>query len=670
MPAPAAPTFHYTAEDITRVFEQACTETVKVNDEVAALTLDECTFESVIARKGRLDNWCGIISIPEFFRHVSTDKALRDAATEGSLRYEASAPLSKSESSLLSKRCTTDINSLSPENARLLEKMHLAYVRNGLLLDDEKQEEYKRINKRLAVLKTEFSKISNEESSYRLFTREELEGLPSDFIDHLPKQTDEKDGQEKHKLTMKYPDLLPVLKFAKNEHVRKEMWFANETKCPENVALLEEALSLRRQAAKILGYASHSDYVLEVRMAKNAKTVEDFLSDLRSKVTPIGTKELERLKALKCAEKEEQGQEFDGTFMAWDKMYYHQRLLESEYSVDENKIKEYFSLPQVTAGMLKIYEQVLGIRFVEVESADTWHPDVKYLEVWDAAESKDFLGHMYLDLHPRDGKFSHAAQFTLADGFENEDGSRSYPVAAMVANFTKPTNEKPSLLTHRELETYFHELGHCMHNLCSKTKWARFHGTSVEWDFVEAPSKMLENWCWSRAELQGLSGHYARKGEKIPDEMVDKLIKSKFVMAGLDNLTQNAYATFDIVVHTRDEDNFETTPLWNKMRDEITLIPGLHNTWRPASFGHLMAGYDSSYYGYMWAKVFSSDMFHSKFEKDPMSVEAGREYRKYILERGGSVDAEVLLRDFLGREPSNEAYFTELLAGTGNNAKL
>ncbi|CAO3623993.1 unnamed protein product [Cunninghamella echinulata] len=446
----------------------------------------------------------------------------------------------------------------------------------------------------------------------------------------------------------------------KNENTRKVHLTAFESRNRENIVLLEEAIKLRRQCAKILGYESHAAFVLEVKMAKEVNAVNKFLDDLKVKLHDAGLKELEVLKELKKKDKEGRGETFDGSFHPWDTSYYERILLESEYSLDQEEIKKYFSLENTIAKMLDIYERVLGLKFVKVpsEKAVVWHEDVELYECWDEAEDKHFSGYMYLDLFPRDAKYPHAACFPLHPSYLNANGERAPPIAAMVANFTKYTKTKPSLLKHEEVVTLFHELGHVMHHLCSRTKLARFHGTSVERDLVEAPSQMLENWCYDKQSLKLLSAHF-ETGEPIPDEMIDRIIKTKNVNAAIMNLRQLFFGIFDMNIHTSEDENLDTTKVYNALRKEVSLVDAPEGSCGQASFGHLMGGYDAGYYGYLWSKVFSSDMYFSKFENDTLSAETGYAYRKSILEKGSSFDGMTLLKDFLGREPSSEAFMRE-----------
>lgn len=277
----------------------------------------------------------------------------------------------------------------------------------------------------------------------------------------------------------------------------------------------------------------------------------------------------------------------------------------------------------------------------------------------------DFVGHFYLDLHPRDGKYTHAACWDLQPGFTLlPTHTRQYPVAAMVANFTAPTADKPSLLKHDEVVTLFHELGHAMHDMCAHVQLSRFHGTSVEYDFVEAPSQMLENWCWQAQELEKLSSHYLRPHERLPQDLIQSLIATKNLNAGLMNCRQLFFALWDLHIHSQQQGTLTADDIdaaYERMRREIALIPQPSRVWPAASFGHMMGGYDAGYYGYLWSQVFSADMFYSRFLpciQEPEQV--GAEYRAEVIGVGGSRDASVSLKAFLGREPQQESFLRSL----------
>ncbi|KAI8888881.1 zincin [Backusella circina FSU 941] len=655
--------FSINAEQVEQITNEIIDEELRVNDQVAALTPEEQTYENIVVRLTRIENeLAGKAQLVSSLSQISPDAAVREASVAAETKYDQFSidqsmrrDLYNVIQSYISK---TDLDSLGAEDARLLRKMERSFRRNGLHLPEDKYEEYKDLRKRLSETCIEFNKNWARESSTVKFTKEELEGLDDDFLDGLKKE--EEDGVTKYILTMKYPDVRPVLKLCKNENTRRVHMTAYESRNPENIALLEEAIKLRRQAAKILGYKSHAEYVLEVKMAKTVEAVETFLNDLADKLYEPGLKDIEELKELKKAEKAARGEEYDDSFHSWDSSYYQRILLENQYSVDQEEIKKYFSLETTIQKMLDIYEAVLGLKFVKVpaEKAVVWHPDVQLFECWDAVEDKSFSGFMYLDLFPRDNKYPHAACFPLQPSYIDKNGERVAPIAAMVANFTKPSTDKPSLLKHDEVVTLFHELGHVMHHLCSRTKYARFHGTSVEGDFVEAPSQMLENWCYDPKSLKTLTSHF-KTGEPTSDEIIDRIVKAKNVDAAMLNLRQLFFGIYDMTIHTSDDENLDTSKVYNDLRKKISLIAAPEGSFGQAAFGHLMGGYDAGYYGYMWSKVFSSDMFFSKFENDTLSADTGYSYRKNILEKGSSRDGMDLLKGFLGREPSSEAFMRE-----------
>ncbi|KAI8087812.1 uncharacterized protein B0P05DRAFT_532363 [Gilbertella persicaria] len=655
--------FSINAEQVEQITNEIIAEELATNDEISALKPEEQTYENIVVRLVNMENkLAGKAQLVSSLSQISPDAAVREASVVAETKYDQFSidqsmrhDLYTVISSYIDK---TDLESLAYEDARFLKKMQRMYRRNGLHLPEEKRNEFKELRKRLSETCIEFNKNWARESSTVKFTKEELDGLDDDFLNGL--KTEEENGVTKYILTMKYPDIRPVLKLCKNENTRKVHSTAYESRNKENIALLEEALKLRRKAAKILGYKSHADYVLEVKMAKTVDAVEKFLNDLADKLHAPGLKEIEALKELKKAEKASRGEDYDGKLNAWDTSYYQRIHLENEYSVDQEEIKKYFSLEKTIQKMLDIYEKVLGLKFARVpaEKAVVWHPDVQLFECWDAVEDKSFSGYMYLDLFPRDNKYPHAACFPLQPSYIAENNERVAPIAAMVANFTKPTADKPSLLKHDEVVTLFHELGHVMHHLCSRTKYARFHGTSVEGDFVEAPSQMLENWCYDPKSLKYLTAHF-QTDEPISDEIIDKIVKAKNADAAMLNLRQLFFGIFDMTIHTSDDESIDTTKVYNDLRAKISLVPAPEGSCGQAAFGHLMGGYDAGYYGYMWSKVFSSDMFFSKFEKDTLSPEVGFSYRKKILEKGSSKDGMDLLIDFLEREPSSEAFMRE-----------
>ncbi|PVH91384.1 metallopeptidase MepB [Periconia macrospinosa] len=671
-------------DDTKRLIERSR----NVQDAIARdITPESATFENTILPTARDDNKMATEShIIGFYQAVSTDKALRDASTEAEKLLDDFGIESSMREDIfkLADAVFKKNETLDPESRRLLERDHKSFIRNGLNVPAGPiRGRFKEIKKRLSEISIAFQKNLNEEQ---------------DLVSSLKKGEGENEG--KLWLTFKYPDLFPTLKYAHNAETRKTLFIKNENKCSDNVPLFREAVLLRDEAARILGYNNHAEFKIEDKMAKLPKTVDDFLDDLRTRLAPGGKKEIEKLLELKRQDLKERSIN-DGTeekYFLWDARYYDRLMLEKDYSLDRQIISEYFPLSTTIQGMLKIFEELFGMVFIEIVGEDrvalaeggkgsdiVWHEDVQIFSVWDdEGEGSGFIGYLYLDLFPRDGKYGHAANFNLQPGYIDENGKRRYPCTALVCNFSKPTPKKPSLLKHDEVVTLFHELGHGIHDLVSRTTYSRFHGTSTVRDFVEAPSQMLENWCWTPSQLRSLSHHYSymspeyessgadkKPSEQIPNSLVANLISTKHVNDALFNLRQLHFGMFDMTVHEpkshEEIENLDITTTYNKLRHDISQIDGpeaLGGDWTwsngQATFGHLIGGYDVGYYGYLSSQVYSTDMFYTVFKEDPMNGKEGRRYRHTVLERGGSKHEMEILEDFLGRKPSTESFYKEL----------
>ena len=702
-PPQAPPSFTATPQSVLEDTKKILAKSKKVIDDVVgSVSNKDATFENVILPMARESDQTGLQThILGFYQSVSTDQKIRDASTEAEkLMDDFGIEQSMREDIFaLVDAAFKQNETLDSESRRLLEKEHKDYVRNGLNLPaGPKRERFKEIKKRLSQLSIEFSKNLNEEKGGLWFTPEELHGVPEDVLSNLKKE----DG--KYWLTYKYPDLFPTLRYATNSDVRRKVFVANENKCNQNVPLFREAIVLRDEAARLLGYPDHAAFRIEDKMAKTPKTVDDFLSDLRSRLSDGGLDEIKTLKAMKKKDLESRGEKFDDRYYLWDHRFYDRMMNEQDYQVDQQLISEWFPLQSTIEGMLHIFEQLFGLVFVEIVGKDrdaispsgkggdiVWHDEVQVFSVWDEeAEGSRFVGYLYLDLFPREGKYGHAANFNLQPGFIKPDGSRRYPATALVCNFSKPTAKKPSLLTHEEVTTLFHELGHGIHDLVARTKYSRFHGTNTVRDFVEAPSQMLENWCWTPSQLKALSRHYStissdyktawqesaganasKPEERLPDDLIQNLIKTKNLNGALFNLRQLHFGTFDMTIHEPKShaaiEELKITETYNHLRKDISKLDGPEvlgdgDGWGngQATFGHLMGGYDAGYYGYLSSQVYSTDMFYSVFKADPMNAKEGRRYRHTVLEKGGSQDEMKTLVEFLGREPKMDAFYEEL----------
>lgn len=643
--------FNYQAQDLAPAEAEA---RVKLEKDLAALIAipqAERTFENTIMGYERaFDNYGNALGMSGFLSYVSTDKKFRDAANDLQMQIsQYMVDVATRRDVYKAIREYTDTNPrLDPVQAKLVKEMLIGFRNSGMDLNDADLEKFKALNKEKAEYIIKFDKNIQEYKDPLAVTQEQLRGLGEDYIQKLSKTDD-----GKYLVTLDYPDYVPFMQNADDEQARKELEFKfNRRGGQENVELLEKTLTLRREIARLLGYKNHAELRLEDRMAKNPKTVMSFLKDLQKKLKPLGKKEDKEMIAYKNSKTGKNSR----TLYSWESGYWSNKFRKENLELDSEKIKEYFPSQVVIDGMLDLFGGVFGITFEPVD-IPVWHPDVKAFKIKDKA-SGELVAYFYMDLYPREGKYKHAACFGLVEGEEKQDGTYQIPFVAIVANLNKPSGDTPSLLKHSEVETLFHEFGHVLHNALTKAKYSAFSGTSVSWDFVEAPSQMLERWAWDPQVLKKISKHY-KTGEALPDDLIKRMIAAKNFGAGGMYLRQDFFAQYDMTLHTADTTP-DTTKLYFELTKKIRGLPLTKGTIPQASFGHIMGGYDAGYYGYLWSEVIAEDFF-GEFKKNGIfNPETGLKFRREILEKGGTLDEEKMVENFLGRPADNKPFLKSI----------
>ena len=646
--------FDYTPQEIAALEAQAAKE-LEVNlNFLAKIPAQDRDFNNtVLALESAYTSYWFVPKNLSLLAYFHADPAVREAAarleTKGS-QTKAAVFARKDIYRALKEYADTNPR-LAHEDARLMAKWLERYERAGMALSDKEAAEYARLNTERLNKITQFNVNLNNYQDELHVTREELDGLGDTYINRLGRTDD-----GKYIVTLKYPDYNPFMASSKSEKARKVLQekFARRGG-KENVALLEDTLELRRRQAALLGYKQYPDYVLPVRMAKNYKTLEKFLKGLQKEVTPLAQKELKEYLKFK---EETTGQKAD-EMPAWELPYWENEYKKKYYQVDNDKIKEYFQADRVIAGMFDIFGNLFGVTF---EKADlpTWHPDVLVYQIKDK-KSGELISNFYLDMFPREGKYTHAATWSFVDRFQLPDGSYQTPSVVIAANFTPAGNGVPALMEHSEVETLFHEFGHVLQMSMATSKYATLTGDNVAWDYIETHSQLLENWAWQPQVIKQISAHY-KTGEPLPDEMIDALVKSKKAGAATAFIRQNFLGQFDVAAHAADK-RVDTTKLYAKMMKDITGIPMTPGTYPQASFGHIMSltdPYDVGYYVYAWSLVIAQDIFSQFQQQGLFNAELGARLREYVYTPGTVYDENEMVEKFLGRPYNDKAFLKDL----------
>lgn len=549
-----------------------------------------------------------------------------------------------------------DSLTLTGEQAQLLKKTYDSFARNGAALSAEDKQTYGKLSEELSLAGLKFGKNAlDATNAYLLHITDEkdLAGLP-EYVREMAASEAAGRQMEGWVFTLAQSSLSQFLKFSENRGLREQIWMANSTKAVggefDNTGTVRQIVSLEHRIAGILGYDTYADYALEDRMAKNKETVNAFIGDLVEKTMPFAKKEVKEIEdyAKSCG--------FDGKLMPWDFSYWSEKYRESRYALNEEQLKPYFQLDTVLNAVFGLAGKLYGLSFEERKDIPVYHPDVR---VFDVKDGDRHMALLYMDFFPRDSKRAGA----WMTGFREQsirNGQELRPFISVVTNFTKPTSTSPSLLTHDEVTTLLHEFGHALHGILAEGTYPSICGTSVPRDFVELPSQIMENWAYEAEFLNSFARHY-KTGEPIPADLIEKIIASKNFLAAYGQIRQLQFAALDMAWYTNTDVAEDVVAFEQSVIAPLSVTPVVPGTAMSPTFGHIFAGgYSAGYYSYKWAEVLEADAFSLFKEKGIFSKEVAASFRENILSKGGSVDADVMYRNFRGRDPQADALMVKL----------
>lgn len=644
-----------TAQQIAKVPQEALAYKKASYQKIKDVLPEERTYENTLyaleIAEGNYDNLLRQINI---LSEVSPKENVREAAHKAiNDYYKESVDLDYDRDLYISVleyhegNFADEKKNLEKDAIKLLEETIREYKRMGFDLPEKEQKKLKVLLKKVSEMGNNFRKNINDYQDYIICTLEELEGLSENYIASLPR--DDKSGN--YIVSLQYPHIYPFLAEAKNRAKREELAKKDFKKGgKKNLKLIHDIVKLRSQISDILGYKHFADFRTENRMAKTAENTILFQESLLSKMKKGVEKDM---KALKMEAKKYGISKIE----SWDTAFLSTAIKKDLFDYNPEQVREFLPFEYVCTEMFKHFGALFGITFVEVPFK-MWHKDVKTFEVKDT-KSKEVIGYFSMDMFPRTGKFGHAAMFDVMIGHQKSLGSEEYipPYSVMVCNFRLPSKKVPSLLSLGEVETLFHEFGHCLHMTLGVSRFASQSGANVAWDFVETPSQFMENWVWNDEMLKKLSKHYIT-GKSLDKALRDRILRSKHFMNPMAYTRQIMFGKLDMDLHTGKVSN--ATTAWVKMnKDYVGIDLDEKQTLFPAGFGHLV-GYEAGYYSYLWALVYAQDAF-SEFEKRGIfNKELGMKWRREVLEKGSSVDEMQLIKNFLGRKPSDKAFLKEL----------
>src|SRR5881396_2944470 len=646
------PDWEQTPEAVEASMKKAIANANAALDQIGAQDLGKVTFKSAVVALDDVTYQASLAANKAtIIKETNTNPAMRTAGENAVKAFqEWVVGIDYREDVYKAIKAFADTHpKLTGEDEKLLKETLRDYRRAGLELAPDQRKEVEELRKELSKLGTDFDTNIVKSNAPVMFSKADLDGLPESFFASPGIKTGDDVYTVMANVTWQFNT---VQENAKNEATRKQLYIVRETLAKDkNVPLLNQMLTLRNEIALRLGYKSWDDYQTEVKMAKTGTNAEKYINDLVAGIQPKFDSEVAELQKLKAADTNDPNAKIE----VWDWRYYSNQRNKQKYAVDKEALRAYFPFQKVLDGMFNIYQSIFGLKFEKITAPYKWIDDLQF----------------YLVMFPREGKFNHFAQFDIISGKLLPDGKYQRPTVALLCNFPPATADKPSLLTHTDVETLFHEFGHALHSIVTRAKYGRFVGTHVPGDFVEAPSQMLQNWVWDKKVLDTFAADYHDPSKKIPAEIIKKMNDAKLANAGVFYRRQFAFASLDLALHEQhpENDTYDCVAISNPILEKV-FLPIDPSTTFVSYFGHLN-GYDAGYYGYAWADAIAADMA-TVFEKAKdgyLDKQAGMKLRREIYEVGDSREVNIAIQKFLGRKQSVQPFLKKIGIGPQETKK-
>jgi len=661
------PDWEQTPEAVDAAMKDAIANANKALDQIGAQEAGKVTFKSTVVALDDLTYKASLAANKAVvIKESNTNEKMRTAAENAvKVFQEWAVSIDYREDVYKALKAFADTHpQLSGEDKKLFDETMRDYRRAGLALPPDKRKEVEQLRKDLAKLGTDFDTNIVNAKVPVVFTKAELDGVPESFFGSPGVKTGDDAYTVMSNVTWQF---ITVEENAKSEATRKKLYVIHDSLAKDtNQTVLNQMLVLRNKIALRLGYKSWDDFQTEIKMAKNGAGAKSYIDNLVSGIQPKFAAEVSEIQKMKAVDTKDPNAKIG----VWDWRYYDNRLVKQKYAVDKEALRDFFPFQRVLEGMFNIYQSIFGLKFEKIAAPYKWIDDLQFYMVTDAATGEP-LGMFYLDMFPREGKFNHFAEFPIISGKLLSDGKYQRPVAALLCNFPPPSADKPSLMTHSDVETLFHEFGHALHEITTRAKHGRFAGTHVPGDFVEAPSQMLQNWVWNKKVLDTFAADYRDPSKKIPGDIIQKMNDAKKATAGIFYRRQFAFASLDLAMHNVHPENapYDCVAISNPILEKV-FLPIDPSTTFVTYFGH-MNGYDAGYYGYAWADAIAADMA-TVFEKAKdgyLDKQAGTKLRNEIYAQGDGRDVTVSIEKFLCRKQSVEPFLKKIGIGVEKKTK-